>query len=200
MRSASGLATVTTSPLIHVHDAVSSTLAFVAPDTPSEKEATPDDVETVVAPSSDTLAAWPVAPSTAEATDTVHDTGGAEACTWPVAPLTSCSTAGCDVTKACAAVQASVYSGAAASVAGDHCSSSGGASASKSCDCSTSPVSQGHEADSGTAAAKPLPLRPTPLNDATPCASGCCGAPTAFVFSEEVRLVPTGSTASAAAA
>ena len=108
MRSASGAATLTTSPLIHVHEAVSSTLALVAPETPSEKLATPAAVEAVVAPSSVTGVAAPVAPSTAEATDTVHETGGAEACTRPVAPLTSCSTAGCDVTKPCAAVQASV--------------------------------------------------------------------------------------------
>jgi hypothetical protein len=109
VRSASGDCTDTTSPLIHVHEAVSCALTFVAPVRPSEKDAVPPlaaDVAACDRPSSVEDVARP-APSTAESTDTEHG-AGADTTAAPDEPSTSCNTTGCAARKDSFAVLASV--------------------------------------------------------------------------------------------
>ena len=90
VRSASVDWTLTMSPLIHVQAAVSCALTFVAPVSPSEKDADPPLAAEVAAcdePRSIDKAAKP-ALSTAERTDTEHS-AGADTTTAPVEPSTS---------------------------------------------------------------------------------------------------------------
>ena len=89
VRTGNGFTTLTTSPLIHVQEADNRMLAFVAPDIPREKDATPPIVDTVVDPKRDTEIGVPLEPLTEERTLTVHETGGEDVSTFPVAPFTN---------------------------------------------------------------------------------------------------------------
>ena len=60
MRSASGAATVTTSPLVHVHEAVSRTVVFEFALSPGEKEATPRSVSFTPEPTIVAAAGLPI--------------------------------------------------------------------------------------------------------------------------------------------
>jgi hypothetical protein len=71
-------------------------LAFVAPDIPREKDATPPMVDTVVDPKRETLVDAPVEPLLAETMLTVHDIGGEDVNTCFVATFINCTTNGCE--------------------------------------------------------------------------------------------------------